>query len=381
MTTQTARPTNWIGYSDMRCDDPRGQFYNWNTTRAMIVRGDGGQRRELAPGLIDRPDTWTQFAGWSPDGRQAIVLRCWEDEANYIWERANKTFRHTQGWLVDSCLIDMQTGRVEIPTAIDRVSTYNAGMFFWPNDPDRLGFTALIDGESRPFSMKLDGSDKRDLSTGESGFTYGYSASPDGRRITYHKNYQVFLADADGSNAKRIDTGDSFHFCPTWSPDGRWLTFLAGDHYKCDPHLVAADGSGLRKLADRGPYRGVVEVLDTPDFHSESSDVPVWSADSRWVYFTAVVGDAVELMRVSLEGKAEQLTRSRPGARPGAHPGAGVLHYHPQGSPDAQWVVFGSTCDGARALYVARVDGSDVQPITQAKPGRAQMHARWGPVA
>src|SRR5205085_2344415 len=112
-----------------------------------------------------------------------------------------------------------------------------------------------------------------------------------------------------------------------------------------------------------------VETLDAPDFHSASSDVPVWSADSRWVYYTAKVGDAVELMRVSLEGRGEQLTRSA----------EDVLHYHPQASSDGEWIALGSTRDGARALYVAGADGSDLRPITQPKTGRAQLHARWQP--
>ena len=30
-----------IGYTDMKCDDPRGQFYNWRTRRAVIIRADG----------------------------------------------------------------------------------------------------------------------------------------------------------------------------------------------------------------------------------------------------------------------------------------------------------------------------------------------------
>ena len=375
MPSSAPRHDCWIGYSDMRCDDPRGQFYNWTTTRAMVVRADGSDRRELAAKLARKPNTWTQFAGWSPDGRRAIVGSAWESPENCAWEREHREFRLTEGWLIDSCLVDLAGGKIENVTAVERVSDYNSGLFFWPNDPNRLGFTAIINGESRPYSMNLDGTGKRDLSTGAAGFTYGYSASPDGRRIAYHKSYQVYLADADGGNAQAVVTGDPFHFGPLWSPDGKWLVFLAGTRGNCHLALVRADGAGLRKLADRGGYVGWVETLDTPDFHSASSDVPTWSPDSRWIYYTATVGEAVELMRVSLEGKVEQLTHSLPG-RSG---GPAIQHYHPQVSPDGQWVVFGSTRDGARALYVARADGTEARPITKPTPGRAHMHAQWQP--
>lgn len=368
----TDRSYALIGYSALRCDDPRGQFYNWATQRSMIVRGDGTHCREIAGDLIDKPNTWTQFAGWSPDGRCALVYQCWESPENYAWERAHKDFRHNdEGWLIDSCIVDLATGRIENVTAVERVSNYNTGLFVWPGDSGRLGFTAVIRGESRPFSMNRDGTNKKDLTTGKDGFTYGYSASPDGQRISYHKSYQVYLADADGTNAQHIDTGDPFHFGPLWSPDGKWIVFLAGKHGDSHPYVVRADGTGLHKLMDRGGYVGWTEVLDVPDFHSASSDIPCWSADSRWVYCTARVGEAVELMRVSIDGKVQQLTRSKPGTE----------HYHPQGSPDGHWVLFGSTHDGARALYVAGADGSDIRAITTPTPGLAQMHGRWQPIA
>lgn len=338
----------------------------------MIVRADGQDRREIAGGLVNEANTWTQFAGWSPDGEQAIVLRCWEDPDNYAWEREHKTFRHARGWLVDSCLVDPSSGEVKNVTAVERVSDYNSGLFFWPGDAGRLGFTALIAGKSRPFSMNLDGTDKRDLSSND-GFSYGYSTSPDGSRISYHTSdasgYTVYLADADGGNARAVKTSNPFNFAPTWSPDGQWVLFISGEHYNCHPHAVRADGSRLRRLADRGGYEGVVEVLDKPDFHSASSDVPMWLADSRWIYYTAKIDGAVELMRVSLDGKTERLSHSKPG----------VLHFHPQPSPDGKRVAFGSTRDGARAQYVAEADGSDCRAITGVTVGRARMHARWSP--
>ena len=84
----------------------------------------------------------------------------------------------------------------------------------------------------------------------------GFNASPDGQRICYHENYQVYLANADGTDKKHIDTGHPFNFAPVWSPEGNWLLFVSGEHYVCHPHVVRADGTGLRKIADRAGYRG-----------------------------------------------------------------------------------------------------------------------------
>lgn len=183
------------------------------------------------------------------------------------------------------------------------------------------------------------------------------------------KNYQIYVSNLDGSDKRRIETGNPFNFVPQWSPDGQWLLFVSGEHYNCHPHVVKKDGTGLRKLADRGGYRGVVERLKHPDFHSESSDVPVWAKDGRSVYYTSKVGESIELMRVTLEGKVEQLTTSQPGVR----------HYHPSPSPDGRWLLFGSDRSGVMQLYVARADGSAARPVTAVPAGSCAMHGHWQP--
>lgn len=359
-----------LGYTEHRTNLPGGRHANVSTGRACVIGLDGSERRELAADLDALPDTWTQFAGWSPDGQLAIVIQAHNSPENAAWEEEHKTFRHSEGWLIDTLLLDMQSEKRTNVTAVDRVSNYNAGLFFWPGDPKKLGFTPLINGISTPFSMDLDGRNKQDLSTGQSGFTYGFQASPDGKRICYHKNYQVVLADADGSNAITIDTGNPFNFAPRWSPDGRWVLFVSGEHYNCHPHIVGLDGKGLKKIADRGGYPGVMQFLDVPDYHNGSSDVPTWSQDSGSIFFTAKTGESVELMRADVSGKVTQLTKSAPG----------VVHYHPNPSPDGRWLVFGSTRqEGRRQLFVISTAGGEPRQITRVDTGWAAMHAHWRP--
>lgn len=362
--------SDWqIGYTECRTDIPAGRHANIITMRAYTIQADGSKRVALYPQLSEEPNSWTQFAGWSPDGRYAIVGRGWEDPENAKWEEEHKDFRFSQGWLYDTYLADMQADTLLNITAVDRVSTYNSGLFFWPKDPNLLGFTALIEGKSHPFSMALDGTNKKDLTTDSKQFSYGFNASPDGSRIAFHQDYVIVIANADGSNPQKIDNGNQFNFAPTWSPDGKWLLFVSGEHYNCHPYIVAADGTGLRKMADRGGYTGVVAFLDVPDFHGGSSDVPVWSMDTKGFYYTTKIGDTIELMYCTLDGTMSQLTTSAPG----------VIQYHPKPSPDGQWLLFGSTRDGARNLYVMPAKGGDAKPVTTLPKGSAAMWAIWRP--
>lgn len=365
-------PNHVVGFTEFRTDLKGGRHANVRTMRAVIVNVDTGKRRAVAEDLIrDEADAWTQFAGWSPDGTIAIVGRGWQSQENAKWEEQHQQFRFVKaGRLADCYLLDLATGKATNVTAVERVSTDNYGLFFWPKDPTKLGFTALIDGNGHAFRMDRDGKNKVDLTKGSGQYTYGFSSSPDGKRVAYNKNYQVYLADADGSNAVAVKSGHSFEFQPKWSPDGKRVLFVAGQHYNCHPHVVGADGKGLKKLADRGGYRGVVEFLDVHDFHGGSSDLPVWAADGKSVFYTAAVGKSVELFSVTLDGKSTQLTKSA----------AGTLHYHPEPSPDGSSLLYGSKRNGVRQLYVMRLADRTEKRITDLKAGHGAMWGYWRPM-
>ena len=130
-----------------------------------------------------------------------------------------------------------------------------------------------------------------------------------------------------------------------------------------------ADGTDLKKLASRNGYRGVIDYLDVHDFHDGSSDLPVWAPDSRSVFYTSKVGRNVELFRVTLDGKSEQLTETP----------AGSMHYHPAPSRDGKWLLYGSKRDGVRQLYVMRLSDKMERRITDLTKGRAAMWPGWQP--
>jgi len=268
-------------------------------------------------------------------------------------------------WRYDSHLLELATGELTDVCGVERVSHYN-GVSFAP-DGKKLLMTSLVEGTSKPFLMDLDGTNKTDVSGGTGGFTYGFNTSPDGKKICFHEGYQVYIANTDGSEKRKVETGNRFNFVPVWSPDGKWIVFVSGEHYDCHPHVVRADATGLRKIADRGSYRGVTFFLDVFDFHQGSSDTPVWSADGNSIFYIAKVGDAIELFQVTLDGTPKQLTRSRDG----------VSHYHPQPSKDGCHLLYGSKRDGVRQLFIRDLTNGTERQITDLKKGHAAMWAKW----
>lgn len=361
-----------IGYREYRTNVPGGRHPNWATMRAYVVRGDGTGRRELAHDLVRNADTWTAFGGWSPDGRTAIIENGWEDPANAAWEEENHALRMTQGWVYDCYLLDMANGRKINVSEPERMSDYNGRLSYWPGKPSKLLGNALIGGANHPVSMNLDGTNKRDLTNSSTAFTYGASVSPDGTTIAYHSDYHLFVAKADGSNPHRIDTGNSFDFGPSWSPDGQWLLFTSGTCSKnAEPYVVRPDGTGLRKLASRNGYKGSVPIIDVFDFHGGSSDTPVWAPDGKSLYYTVSVNDSIELVKMYVDGSLQQLTD---------HHVPWTYTYHPTPSPDGKWVLYGSNHTGIRQLYVMSANGGEAVAITAMDLGWGAMFAHWNPV-
>jgi hypothetical protein len=233
-------PDLLIGYTEFRADLPGGRYVNVATRRAVVVKADGTGRRVLAKELTREAGSATQFVGWSRDGKSAKLSRDWKSEEVGKWEEEHKTFRPTgNGVRYDAYLVDLASGKAtkQAPVADKKKSELIKNL------------------------------------------VHGRSISPDGKRCAFEDpGYRLYLADADGSNAKQVKTGLRFHLMPSWSPDGSWVLFVAGEHYDCHAHVIKADGTGLKKLASRNGYRGVIDFLDVYDFHDGSSDLPVWAA-------------------------------------------------------------------------------------------------------
>src|SRR5215468_5618627 len=158
-------PDLLIGYTEFRTDLPGGRYVNIRTRRAIVAKADGTGRRVLAEELTLEKGYFTQFYGWSPDGKTAVLLRSWQSEENGKWEEAHQQFRYSPGgWLVDGYLLDLKSGKATNVTGVERVSHFNEGLRFMPSDPTKLRFSAMISGKNRPYVVDLDGKNKRELS-------------------------------------------------------------------------------------------------------------------------------------------------------------------------------------------------------------------------
>lgn len=235
------------------------------------------------------------------------------------------------------------------------------------------------------------------------GDTAGHGAawSPDGRKLAYGNGSDLFLANADGSQPRKLislkDGGLVSH--PVWSPDGSHLRFddyEASLRFKSSIWEIAADGTQLHPLF--------------PDWAQPPTRVCCgqWTADGK--YFAFVAGEQIWVLPrksgwLRSEPRPVQVTFS-PMSLSFPLPGrdgrklfvvgrtfrgeavrydARVGHFSPffggisaeffSFSKDHQWVAYVTYPEGY--LWRARADGSDARQLT-GPPGYA-VAPRWSP--
>jgi dipeptidyl aminopeptidase/acylaminoacyl peptidase len=148
-----------------------------------------------------------------------------------------------------------------------------------------------------------------------------YELSDDGRKIAFHRaptpllgsgaDREVWVTNADGSNAVQLTKNGVQENDASVSPDGSQVLFLSGANSKFETYynnrlfLVPAAGGSARVLVGESEPFAV--------------DRAFWSADGKSIYFVANLGAHGELFVVPAGGgKPRQLTNGKHNAGSGA---------------------------------------------------------------
>jgi Tol biopolymer transport system component len=141
-----------------------------------------------------------------------------------------------------------------------------------PGEPWIAYFT-IVDGKGLTYLMRPDGADAHQTMVEAAGEVKHPDWSPDGQRLAVNINDDIWVAQADGSDAQMVYSGGCCDF-PAWSPDGTKLAFTS----------YSGEGLGSKPLTSE------IRVLDVATKQATTViamkrpllvDVPRWSPDGK----------------------------------------------------------------------------------------------------
>ncbi|MCE7065198.1 DPP IV N-terminal domain-containing protein [Dyadobacter sp. CY326] len=159
-------------------------------------------------------------------------------------------------------------------------------------------------------------------------------------------NTDIFIANADGSNARPLLPHAALDYNASFSNDGQWVIFTSERNGSADIFRVHPDGTGLEPL------------ISHPSFDDQASISP----DGKRIAFLSSRAGNTDIFTLDLVSKKVTNLTHSPGG-----------DFRPAWSADGQWIAFSSDRDSKKPIpdkdfrtlhsteiYTMRWDGSDL---------------------
>jgi dipeptidyl aminopeptidase/acylaminoacyl peptidase len=210
----------------------------------------------------------------------------------------------------------------------------------------------------------------------------GATWSPDGTRLAFAREGDIFIASADGDGVIRLTGGNGPELAPSWLPGGRRLMFLRGgawwtirtDGSDATPLGLKAEEVGVlspdgTKMAlprwDPDPAKWGLYIVDlsTPGLPEVmvaqgGAGFPAWSPDGSRITFVRYTenGGGSDVWIVNVDGSGERLL----------HGEFGVSHYETSWSPSGDRIAVTRQVgwDESTDIYTMAADGTDLRRVT-----------------
>ncbi|MDQ7787352.1 MAG: Tol-Pal system beta propeller repeat protein TolB [Thermodesulfovibrionales bacterium] len=164
-----------------------------------------------------------------------------------------------------------------------------AGDFF--PDGSEVVFSSSKEGTPDIYRMNLDAGKPAKL-TSSYGIEVSPSVSPDGKYIAFVSDKggspQIYLMRKDGSDVRRLTYEGSYNTSPSWSPKGDKIAF-SGRTGGNQIFIINSDGTGLAQLTAQG-----------------NNEEPSFSPDGRYITFMSDRDGIKGIYRMRANGEAQQ---------------------------------------------------------------------------
>jgi Tol biopolymer transport system component len=267
------------------------------------------------------------------------------------------------------------------------------GEAYFSHDDSRLIYQSNRGGYAcdKIWTMNVDGSDKRMVSPDRGAHTCSFFF-PDGEKIVFASTshlagecppkpkipqnaryiwplypYDIFVANADGSELKKITGNPKYDAEPVIAHDGKQIVFGSQRDGDFDIYIMSSDGSNVRRLTERTGYDG------GPWFSPDGSKI-VWRAWypeteeelAKWrdcMENDYILAFPLDIWVMDVDGSNKvRLTDN------------GATNWSPSWHPDGKRIIFSSNLDDWREnikkfghnfeIYIINLDGTGLERIT-----------------
>ncbi|MDE3151005.1 MAG: PD40 domain-containing protein [Gemmatimonadota bacterium] len=259
----------------------------------------------------------------------------------------------------------------------------NAEAYF-SHDGRRLIFQSTRDGRTcdQQFVMNLDGSDVHRVSTGTGKTTCGYFFGDDQEiffasthavdttcppRPDPSKGYvwrldpfDIYTANADGTNLRRLTSYGVYTAEGTLSPDGKTIVFTSLKDGDLDIYTMKSDGSGVKRLTNTPGYDGGA-------FFSPDGTKIVYRA---WHPADTALANYQELLHEGMvrPNRMEIWVMNADGSDQHQVTSLGGANFAPYFTPDGTRIIFASNFKNPHSrnfdLYLVNLDGTGLEQVT-----------------
>jgi TolB protein len=168
--------------------------------------------------------------------------------------------------------------------------------------------------------------------------------SPDGSQIAYatiaDKNMELFVADWNGKNAKRLTVNKSIDISPSWNPKNpQKIAFVSDRSGSQQIYMMDSDGTNVERLITEGG----------------DAENPSWSADGQFIAFAwkkPATHYDIYIHNLAT-GRNSQLTSDQGD------------NERPSWAPDGRHIVFTSNRNGRSQIYSILANGQKLRQLTR----------------
>jgi Tol biopolymer transport system component len=233
---------------------------------------------------------------------------------------------------------------------------------FWAADGNSLLFISTRTKDYNIYSIPFAGGRAVPMSEVAASNRFA-SYSPDGSKIVFPSNRQkpgqiwgfdLYVMDAagekaSGPRARRLTRNDGSPGHPTWSPDGKWVAYVAKaidstKSFQIGPGMAARQSAMFSAYQLwRVPAKGGKEIqLTGRKLEKEQTEViwPSWSPDGKWIAMQRRVGTKIDVWIYEVAtGALFPLTYYGDAAKPTwSYDGKSIWFTRPSGQGEDIWL-------------------------------------------